>query len=461
MKRYFSMVPVLAVFLVFGCEGGNFSITIDGLDTDSKFAGDSKTNDLKEPADDTKEDRQQADDDGTVADDDGTVADDDGTIADDDGTVADDDGTVADDDGTVADDDGTVADDDGTVADDDGTVADDDGSEPQECEIDEDCEGEPLQCHKFTCEEGVCIEVPVVNETPCSDGDLCTVDDTCQDGVCESGPAKDCDDDNECTEDNCIPTTGVCEHPPIMTTETITCGQGECFREVPKCIEGEENVCVPGEPAPEEVCDGLDNDCDGETDNNIPGVGSDCRITSLKGVCADGVLACEEAELFCKQINYPSAEVCDGLDNDCDGETDPPNSEDCTKLYRDADGDGYGNPSDSICVCDPTLVDGYVLNGNDCCDQDANAYPGATDWFTTPNGCGSFDYDCSDVVERQFPDIGACTPLEEPPSTCALTEGWSSILVPRCGSKGVYIVSCRPYHNMCMPGTSNVIQGCH
>ena len=193
-------------------------------------------------------------------------------VADDDGTAADDDGAVADDDGTVADDDGTVADDDGTVADDDGTVADDDGTEPQECEIDADCEGEPQQCHKFTCEEGECAEVPVANDTSCSDGDLCTVGDTCQNGVCVSGPDMECegepqqchqficeegectevpvandtscsdgdlctvgdtcqngmcvsgpdmecDDNNECTEDNCDPTTGVCVYEPIITNQ--------------------------------------------------------------------------------------------------------------------------------------------------------------------------------------------------------------------------------------------------
>ena len=581
MKRHLLLLPVMAVFLAFGCEGGNLPIVIDGLEADSKFTGDSKTNDLKEPADDTKEDRQQADDDGTVADDDtkvtdddgtvtdddGTVADDDGTVADDDGTVADDDGTVADDDGTVADDDGTVADDDGTVADDDGTVADDDGTEPQECEIDADCEGEPQQCHKFTCEEGECTEVPVAddtscsdgdlctvgdtcqngvcvsgpdmecegepqqchqftceegectevpvandtscsdgdlctvgdtcqngecvsgpakecegepqqcheftceegectevpvaNDTPCSDGDLCTVGDTCQNGMCVSGPDMECDDNNECTEDNCDPTTGVCVYEPIITNQKISCGQGECFREVLKCIDGVENVCVPGEPAPEEICDGLDNDCDGEIDNDIPGVGSDCKIQSLKGVCADGLLVCEEAELFCKQINYPSAEVCNGLDDNCDGETDPPGSEGCITQYKDADGDGYGNPSDSICVCDPKPVDGYVLNSEDCCDQDEKAYPGATDWFTTANGCGSFDYNCSEAIELQFPDRGKCAALSDPPNSCALTEGWSGPLVPRCGGTGNYIVGCQLMGTVCIPLTRTRTQGCH
>jgi hypothetical protein len=73
-----------------------------------------------------------------------------------------------------------------------------------------------------------------------------------------------------------------------------------------------------------EVCDCLDNDCDGIVDN-VPGIGLPCGVTNV-GQCAMGVLVCPGLPV-CGQLNalqcvgaiLPSAERCDGLDWDCDG----------------------------------------------------------------------------------------------------------------------------------------------
>ena len=73
----------------------------------------------------------------------------------------------------------------------------------------------------------------------------------------------------------------------------------------------------------------------------------------------------------------PDAEICDGIDNDCDGVTDEDDANGALTWYRDADSDGFGNSDDSFVSCGGAL--GYVEFDGDCDDADPETYPGATE----------------------------------------------------------------------------------
>ena len=140
-------------------------------------------------------------------------------------------------------------------------------------------------------------------------------------------------------------------------------------------------------PGGTEVCDGLDNDCDGSIDD-----GADLTLfyADLDG---DGYGAPESATAACEapgnhvdngedcddgvSYSYPgAAEICDGLDNDCDKEVDE-DAVDMTTWYGDSDGDGYGDANSAMMSCDEP--EGYVSSNSDCNDDADSAYPGGTE----------------------------------------------------------------------------------
>ena len=154
----------------------------------------------------------------------------------------------------------------------------------------------------------------------------------------------------------------------------------------------------PGAP---EVCDALDNDCDGVADNGVESTfyqDGDSDSFGNVGVTANACVApsgyvanstdCDDADATV----YPGApEFCDNVDDDCDGTVDE-SADDRTTWFRDFDSDSYGNLAISVLSCDaPT---GFVDSAGDCNDFDASVNPAATEVFN------SMDDDCDGQVDE-------------------------------------------------------------
>jgi hypothetical protein len=166
------------------------------------------------------------------------------------------------------------------------------------------------------------------------------------------------------------------------------------------CDDGDGSI----EPGATEVCDDLDNDCDGRAEEGLTftsyyydgdGDGSGGQLyarlcsapgggtVSVAGDCDDGAGAIEPG----------ATELCDDIDNDCDGVAE----DGLTFLpyFHDDDGDGYGAAYYGQACVDP----GGSTAGTwgDCLDTSDTAYPGATEL------CDGIDNDCDGPPDEGCP----------------------------------------------------------
>jgi hypothetical protein len=156
-----------------------------------------------------------------------------------------------------------------------------------------------------------------------------------------------------------------------------------------------------------ETCNGVDDDCDGVADESdamdattwyydVDGDGyGDDSVSFVSCSAPAGYVAmggdCDGTNAA---VNPGATEVCDGVDNDCDGTTDV-GAADQSVWSIDADGDGYGSDSYSDYLASCEQPDGYVADFSDCDDTDAAVNPGATEVYDD-----LVDNDCDGTVDN-------------------------------------------------------------
>jgi hypothetical protein len=312
--------------------------------------------------------------------------------------------------------------------------------------IDDDCDGQIDEDYvptPTTCGAGKCVST---GQTKCVDGvegDTCTPGtpsaETCDnlDNDCDGAVDEDLTQPTTCGVGECMGNTGTetcaagvwgndtCDQYAGATAETCdgsldencdgvvdegcnctngatrSCGSdtGECVSGTEICIGGVwSGVCV-GEVGPSaEVCDNLDNDCDGSSDEDFTGLGMTCTVGA--GVCeATGTYVCTVDGLGTACSATPGTptgipeSICNGIDDDCNGQVDEdyvPTSITC----------GVG---ECASTGQTTCVGGIE---SDTCTPGT---PSAETCDNLDNDCdGSFDEDFTDLGMTCTAGIGAC-----------------------------------------------------
>jgi putative metal-binding protein len=269
------------------------------------------------------------------------------------------------------------------------------------CAAEEKCNGVDDDCNGSVDEGCACIDG---DEVDCYTGDPGTEGT----GVCiggvqtcdDSGVLGDCEGEVTPIAEVCNGSDDDCDGGTDEDFGTVTCGIGACQVTIEECVDGEAQVCIPGDPAPSEMCEGTDDDCDGDIDEgclcldgNTQPCYSGSPMSQNVGECHDGTQTCAGGQWGpCLGDVTPLPEVCDGLDNDCEGtpdQGDPGGGSMCST----------GDPG----VCDPGVF--HCVGGQVSCV--ANVQPSA-------ETCNMLDDDCNGTADDGNNGCGGVCPLANP-----------------------------------------------
>ncbi len=243
-------------------------------------------------------------------------------------------------------------------------------------------------------------------------GDPATASEACEPPSGAVGNADDCDDADpnaypgnteSCDEldNNC---NGAVDEGVATTfyADADSDGFGDSAAAVEACTMPEgavnnandcDDTTASAYPGNAEVCDEVDNDCNGRVDDDVQttyyvdkdgdGYG-DAGVTDLACAVPTGYAENpDDCNDDASAINPGATEVCDTRDNDCDGVEDEDDASDALTWYADVDDDGYGNPDAAYAACSAPL--GYVSNDEDCDDADPDINPD-TAWYLDDDG---------------------------------------------------------------------------
>lgn len=239
----------------------------------------------------------------------------------------------------------------------------------------------------------------------CSADDMSPSDEVC------NGADDDCNgviDDVMGAGVPCISSLGDCAAPGLMICNAET-GELQC-------------TGTPGSPH-SELCDGRDNDCDGAIDEDL-GLGSICTVGI--GVCErNGFVVCDDAlEATCSATSpgLPGPELCDGLDNDCDGAVD--------------DGLGLGNDCSGVGACGDGIYECSPLHEVVCSTLPGGSEYNAAEHAESYMVCNNVDEDCNGITDDYF-RLGSVYALDMPCTASCSGEARDGIYECRSDHSGM------------------------